>query len=324
AQDQWLFGPSNRFGYAGYVYLPEIGMYLARNRVYDPSMHRWIQRDPAGYVDGMSLYIYSMVNPYGFFDPFGLSGCPVNQWHHMLPQQFRDRFEALGLDIDKAKFGYYMPTGAHNELHNPKKGPGWNETMEKALGEWEKIAADGGEITDEFVEKELVNIIDKNENYKELLKQGAQARMDHRRWGNLKKRYSRYTEFKNARRAMQRKVGGVQKALDKSPRLARKAARAIPVVSAVFISADVASGKSFTLSAMDAAAPPFMDSETISDVTSAAQEGYNSLLGDGFFGGFRQDLRRNQGSRSGVADLANDLYPGSRNQDVRISGNRVP
>ncbi|MEM1185661.1 MAG: RHS repeat-associated core domain-containing protein [Planctomycetota bacterium] len=76
AQDQWLFGPSNRFGYAGYVYLPEIGMYLARNRVYDPSMHRWMQRDPAGYVDGMSLYAYSQIDPYGMYDPYGLFGCP--------------------------------------------------------------------------------------------------------------------------------------------------------------------------------------------------------------------------------------------------------
>ncbi len=50
------------------------GTYLARNRWYDPVLGRWLQRDPAGYVDGMSMYEYVRNIPYGSVDPMGLAG----------------------------------------------------------------------------------------------------------------------------------------------------------------------------------------------------------------------------------------------------------
>ncbi len=43
-----------------------------RNRNYHPDLGRWLQRDPLGYVDGMSLYEYVRGNPLKFLDPFGL------------------------------------------------------------------------------------------------------------------------------------------------------------------------------------------------------------------------------------------------------------
>ena len=57
---------SNRRGYAGYEYAPELEgtgaagrhLYHVRNRVYDADVGRWTRRDPLGYVDGMGLYEY--------------------------------------------------------------------------------------------------------------------------------------------------------------------------------------------------------------------------------------------------------------------------
>ena len=43
-----------------------------RARHYDPMHGRWLQRDPAGYVDGMSLYKYVKSQPINRADPFGL------------------------------------------------------------------------------------------------------------------------------------------------------------------------------------------------------------------------------------------------------------
>ena len=43
-------------GFAGAVHDPSTGLILMRNRWYDPRLGRFITRDPAGYVDGMSLY----------------------------------------------------------------------------------------------------------------------------------------------------------------------------------------------------------------------------------------------------------------------------
>ncbi|MBX3322116.1 MAG: hypothetical protein KF757_03915 [Phycisphaeraceae bacterium] len=68
---------ANPIGYAGYVYISDFGAmghWLARHRIFDPVMGRWITRDPAGYVDGMSLYLYARSNPWAFVDPMGLFG----------------------------------------------------------------------------------------------------------------------------------------------------------------------------------------------------------------------------------------------------------
>ncbi|MCC6971879.1 MAG: hypothetical protein IT434_16840 [Phycisphaerales bacterium] len=47
--DQAYHDDEVRLGYAGYMRDPFTGLLLARNRWYDPSVGRWITRDPAGY-----------------------------------------------------------------------------------------------------------------------------------------------------------------------------------------------------------------------------------------------------------------------------------
>ncbi|MGH7241968.1 MAG: RHS repeat-associated core domain-containing protein, partial [Phycisphaerales bacterium] len=59
-------------GWNGYWYDPATGLWLSRNRWFDPVGGRWITRDPAGYVDGLSLYLYVRGNPFLFRDPSGL------------------------------------------------------------------------------------------------------------------------------------------------------------------------------------------------------------------------------------------------------------
>src|SRR5690606_4046974 len=66
-------GPMNVLGLAGYHWDEELGLWLSRHRVYDPELGRWIQRDPAGYIDGLSLYLYVGGNPFSFVDPTGLA-----------------------------------------------------------------------------------------------------------------------------------------------------------------------------------------------------------------------------------------------------------
>jgi RHS repeat-associated protein len=60
-------GNDNPIGYCGYYHDRETvgimgerngGLYQVRHRVYDPHAGRWLQRDPAGFVDGMNLYEY--------------------------------------------------------------------------------------------------------------------------------------------------------------------------------------------------------------------------------------------------------------------------
>lgn len=48
-------------------------MYHVRYRMYHPTLGRWLQRDPVGYVDGMGLYEYMGSRPVAHVDPTGLA-----------------------------------------------------------------------------------------------------------------------------------------------------------------------------------------------------------------------------------------------------------
>ena len=54
------------------MWCPKAEVYCVRYRYYDPLLGRWLQRDPAGYVDGLNLYAYGMGNPWAYTDPYGL------------------------------------------------------------------------------------------------------------------------------------------------------------------------------------------------------------------------------------------------------------
>ena len=61
-------------GYCGYRFDSEWLGYTVRFRHYDPAAGygRWLERDPAGYVDGGSLYGYGRQAPHAGSDPSGL------------------------------------------------------------------------------------------------------------------------------------------------------------------------------------------------------------------------------------------------------------
>ena len=50
----------------------EAALYEDRNRFYSPTLQRFVSQDPAGYVDGASLYQFVTNNPVALVDPFGL------------------------------------------------------------------------------------------------------------------------------------------------------------------------------------------------------------------------------------------------------------
>ncbi|MBP6579937.1 MAG: RHS repeat-associated core domain-containing protein, partial [Sphingorhabdus sp.] len=98
-----------RFQYTGQTWLPEIGMYNYKARIYSPTLGRFLQTDPIGYGDGVNWYNYVGSDPINSNDPSGLSEdcgagpgdmpCGWEHWPQWLKQSYCDQAKAVGCGI---------------------------------------------------------------------------------------------------------------------------------------------------------------------------------------------------------------------------------
>jgi RHS repeat-associated protein len=144
--------------YQGQYLDRETGLHYNTFRYYDPDIGRFTQPDPIGLLGGFNLYQYAP-NGLTWIDPWGLScGSDAvklrknmqnkrylepkykNSAHHIvmsntkdkLMQELRDKMGLLGIDINSAVNGVYLPTSskvkanakteatAHSKVHTQK------------------------------------------------------------------------------------------------------------------------------------------------------------------------------------------------------------
>jgi RHS repeat-associated protein len=126
---------ANSIRFCGYVYDGVVkstgewtsNLYHVRHRTYHPTLGRWLQRDPAGYVDGMGLYEYCGGNAPARIDPQGtddvgltLSGLAsdmVTKWAaEKLVEWTRDKMdETEVIPLDRANALAYWNVGIREE-----------------------------------------------------------------------------------------------------------------------------------------------------------------------------------------------------------------
>ncbi len=102
--------------YQGMTLDPVTGLYYARNRNYSPTLGRWVNQDPAGYINGANTYQFVMSNPVNGLDPMGL--CDCNILNKQL-QQIRDQEDKFTTII------YFLQSGL-----------GWGSPAQNAEMQW--------------------------------------------------------------------------------------------------------------------------------------------------------------------------------------------
>lgn len=129
---------STNLRFPGQWYQLEAGLHYNWHRHYDPSLGRYTQPDPLGFVDGPSVYAYARSNPLVFVDPRGTDIVGIQGGGTYAPGAGYDINLGIGIDTSTGSVNSFLSRGpAAGIIASADIGAFWFS------GDWCDLAGDG-------------------------------------------------------------------------------------------------------------------------------------------------------------------------------------